>query len=893
MAEVIKRQEVQATPEIIKFKQLLGMQGRLILADQKYLNPDIKDVPPIDASNPTADFQSRNYNPFENTSRFDRREYWQKQVTENKASADFNSQLETWKTSLVSTFKNESNQEKKEKLKPYFSKIGINLDNFENAEASTFYSRYFQNGASGVKSFVKDIIETYDNAQSLKSSLTDIQWLANIFGGKSSEIVAQLVDAEVNLLTDPQFAEKLNQKNNKDKTPLNNLSDKEIDLLNHICAHCDNDASQENQNGKKQENGPLPIMAYEAEIKGHLSNPNVDSIIISAGTGTGKTTQIPQMAMDVMKKGQKMFVTSPRKFPMKDLAARIAYESGNELGEEVGYIHGEGQEVNKEKGIVCVITEGSLKRAIGRDKTGLLLDYDKIMFDEVHEMSKDLQLTMALALKIQEKRRTIGRPLQLIFSSATSNKEAMKRFLPGAALVEVPGTTAPINETFETTSIPRDEKPARAAFWTRELIKKKPIGRTILIFMPGDTLIRETVNKINELNLPNVKVRALSGSLPKELQEEAKTADPNVYNIIVSSPLAETSITIPDIDVISSGYVNIPRIDEDTGLIFLEEQLHSRKGLTQQKGRGGRTGESDFIFLGTRDEWEKGVTENGVFKVRPEFAPNPLSQTDLIDAVLCLKALGEDFDQLRFMEKPNPKNLVRATRQLKALGALNPDGSVTDIGKQMDKIPTDPHVARMIIEAKNKGCGEAACSIAAMIEARVLFVKPDKDHSEDKIRASGDSFKVEGSDFLTLLNIWRAYSRVSEDQRKTWVDDHCLRGDVLERVTSRRLELLKKTGTTDSDNGVSSETIEKCVAVGFKDKLLRRNASVWTGRRKPRTTYSLADEPVSNAAISKGSALMNDNYEMFVSMGNYSRQQENKRQIIYMVNNQRVDPSWL
>lgn len=904
MTELAQRAERRTHPERkIKYQERLGLQGRIVLRDQKYLNLN-NPVPAIDAGNPVASFAERNYLPFENTALHDRQEHWQQEIKSNRAQADFDHQLSQWKQNMVTLFNDQSHKTKVDKLRPYLTRIGIADGAFRQDEASLIYERYFRNqqfdqGLTGVKLFIFDVINTYSSTQridyqSLKDNLSNIQWLSNIFGEESSEIVAQLIDAEAQLEADGhQFVDKI-------KGPVNDLKDREKALLKHICTHGVKPSEQSSDQSSKDKD-KLPILKYTEEIKGYLSDPNVHNIVISAGTGAGKTTQVPLMAMEVMKQGQKMIVTQPRRLPTFETASRVALLKGEELGERVGYLHGRGKKIDPKKGVMVFMTEGSLKRAIARDKTdktGLLLDYDKIMFDEVHEMSVDLQVNMALALEIQKKRQEMinkgitqykgkeVRPLQLIFASATFNQEELIKMVPDAKVKNVEGQMYKVNQIFETRHIDEKEISARIVYWVNELIKKRQKGRTFLSFLPGDRLIRETVNKVKALNLPDVRIIPLSGTMPQEQQHEAIKPDPDKFNTIVSTPVAETSITIKGdsgVDVISSGFVNIPRIDPETGLFWLEEKPHSQKGIIQQMGRGGRTGESDFIFLGTEEE----------FKARPEFPPNPLTQADLISQVLYLKSLGRDIRDLKFMEPPDSRNVERAERQLKTLGALNTNGSITEIGKQMDKIPADPHLARMIVEAKKNNCGEQACTITAMIESKVLFVKADGTQAQNSMNEARKKFRVEGSDFLTLLQTWREYNKVPEADRKAWAESNYLKHDALEQVRARRAELLERTGIEDATTNVDDEVIERTVVAGFRDKLLRINSN---------GMYSIDGENlVNNTLVSRDSALDKDvddpmrkkKYALFVSVGNYPRQREGKRDKIYMLTNQRVDPSWL
>jgi HrpA-like RNA helicase len=885
MTEVSSSQAIEARP--IRIQEMPAVQARMLLHDQSFLDPNKAAEAPLLVTGNVDTFAHRNYTIFETAS-----------IRERKASqttTPFAEKYQKWSDSVVTCFNAEANQERMNVLKPL---LRITNATVSAADVQQLYDRYLDAGSpsSGVKAFVSDVIARYEtggryDTAAIARDRDSIKWAAQLFGSTSSEMIDQLITAEMQLLANPtEYLQKLN-------TTRNTVTAPEKKLMEFIYNKKAAEVVQ------AENNEELPVEKYKKEIQALIQDPNTDKIIISAGTGAGKTTKIPQYIAAILKPGEKVAITQPRRLPTESLAKRVSEEMGVTLGKEVGYAHGKGRKVSRETRALFTVEKSLL---IKLSKDPYLSEYNYVMVDEWHERHKDTDMLVALLQKAQALRKRDGRPpLKLIITSATMDRENLEHQLgAGAKSLEIEGKAYDIKERFEKRGSPpltRELVPERAARAALDMVRTRPADRNIIIFLPGEGLISSTYDEIMKLGLPpDVVVNTLSGSMTREEQEKAIDVSDGKKHIIISTPVAETSLTIKRVDVISSGFVNVPRVDPKTGLYFLPEILHSKKGLQQQRGRTGRESDGEWRFLGTEDE----------YKALEDHHDAEILRSDISDEILLLKKMKLELSDIDLVDQDKllPENISRAHRRLKDLGALDEHDQITSIGEKMVDIPLDIHYSRMLVEAEKRGCVRDATTIAAVCTQTDLYLRGDQEEKKNRIEAQTE-FAVAGSDFISRLRMFKAFEKVGkgesdakkrEDLRKKWALEHHLSYTTLQRIEVARADLLDRLDISGDVAATDEDSLGHCIYEGFKDNLLRKlpkSAVPAVAAANIPDTYELNGElGVTNAVIDRDSTVNATASIYVVTAGNYPRQRldpDGKRRYIFMQMNQIVKDEWL
>jgi HrpA-like RNA helicase len=561
----------------------------------------------------------------------------------------------------------------------------------------------------------------------------------------------------------------------------------------------------------------LPILEYKTKILELVKNNPV--VIIVGETGSGKTTQLPLILQELLKENEKILITQPRRIAAISVAKYVAERIGCEIGEEVGYqirfedMTTEGTKIN-------FVTDGILLRKIQVDP--LLSEYSIIMIDEAHERSINIDLCLGLLKQIQKLRREKGLPeLKIIISSATLEKEKFQNFFEDAPVLEVEGRMYEVKEHYL-------ESPTYYIYEEAAKLVKKIIEETnegdILIFMPGREEIEATAREIQKLNLP-IEILQLYGDMPVEEQE--KIFYPGIQRrVIIATNIAETSVTVPRIRyVIDSGLIKVLRYYPEKRYAALVTEKHSKAGCIQRKGRAGRLAPGEYYALFTKEDFES----------RKEFSEPEIKRSNLAHIVLYMKNLGIDnIEEFDFIDKPEKKQIDEAIRDLKILGALDSDGKITDIGKEMVEYPLDPRLARMIVEAirNNYDCLYEICVITSFFGQRSVFLRPqNKEEAADKAHSR---FKHPTSDFITFLKIWVEWKKNNMSQE--WARENFLNFNVLieaNKIVSDLLKILGRNGVKAFANGYEEierklgieeeiEKIEKCILAGLIGNVSRR-----------------------------------------------------------------------
>src|SRR5580693_7199935 len=432
----------------------------------------------------------------------------------------------------------------------------------------------------------------------------------------------------------------------------------------------------------------LPIYEIEHDIIARLQRDQ--RLILSAPTGSGKSTQVPQMLLKhgLLGDGQ-VVVLQPRRLAARLLAARVAQELGVKLGEEVGYqIRFENCTSAKTK--IRFVTEGVLLRQMIEDPK--LNGVSVLIFDEFHERHLYGDITLARALDLQEQSRP---NLYLVVMSATLNADELENYLSesrnstpaNCSVLSSEGRQFSVDIRYAAQPSYNDKRPVweQAAEAFSYYVNSGGEG-DVLVFMPGGFEISQTIEAIrNESASKGFILLPLHGELEPKLQDAA-VARYDKRKVVVATNVAETSLTIDGVRlVIDSGLARIARYDANRGINTLLIERISQSSADQRAGRAGRTAPGICMRLWSREEHSH----------RPPQELPEIKRLDLAEVVLTLKAAGvENLRAFRWLEKPDEIALTHAEELLHDLGALGKGGAITPIGRKMLAFPLHPRYSR-------------------------------------------------------------------------------------------------------------------------------------------------------------------------------------------------------
>ncbi|MBW2132412.1 MAG: ATP-dependent RNA helicase HrpA [Deltaproteobacteria bacterium] len=489
----------------------------------------------------------------------------------------------------------------------------------------------------------------------------------------------------------------------------------------------------------------LPISAHREEIIDAVRNHPV--VIVSGETGSGKTTQIPKFCLEAGRGVAGVIgCTQPRRIAAVTVAHRIAEEMKGPLGRTVGYKIRFQEHTGKDL-FIKIMTDGILLAESARDRN--LWAYDTLIIDEAHERSLNIDFLLGYLRNLLARRRN----LKLIITSATIDTEKFSKAFHDAPVVDVSGRTYPVDIRYAPDSeedTPYTEIAAEAA---RRLVRRGNPG-DVLIFMPTERDIRETCEILEGMPLKKTKVMPLFSRLPAQDQKKIFAATKN-RKIIVATNVAETSITIPGIRyVVDTGLARISQFRPSTRTNALPVLPISKSSADQRKGRCGRVEAGVCIRLYSETDYLS----------RPLYTPPEILRSNLAEVILKMIALdmGEPAD-FPFIDAPAPKWIHNGFETLTELGALKKDASgqriLTETGRKMARMPLDPRISRMLLEAENEKCLPEIAVIAAALSI------PDPRETpmgkEAAAREAHRAFAHPDSDFLTLLRLWHGFQEAT------------------------------------------------------------------------------------------------------------------------------------
>ena len=548
--------------------------------------------------------------------------------------------------------------------------------------------------------------------------------------------------------------------------------------------------------------GLLPIYGLDEEIVTALRSGN--RLVLQAPTGSGKSTQVPQILLDggVLESGQ-CVILQPRRLATRMLAARVASERGARLGGEVGY-QIRLDNVSSRETRILFVTEGILLRRMLADPE--LMGISALIFDEFHERHLYGDISLARALTLQE---TIRPDLRIAVMSATLDRTGIADYLAPCTTLESEGRVFPVEIEFLGHD-PKDDPPWELA---TEAVADN-FDRTdgdILVFMPGAYEINRTIRELSGRLGSRCAILPLHGELPASEQDRAVNRT-STRKIIVSTNVAETSLTIDGVTlVVDSGLARVARYDAHRGINTLLIEKISRASADQRAGRAGRTSPGICIRMWTLRDHER----------RPERELPEIKRLDMAETALTLKASGErDLANFRWIEPPDAQALSRAENLLDDLGATH-HGEITPTGRRMLNFPVHPRYARMFLAAEEFGCVRAAALIAAITQTRSMLLRVDRKIEEERAELFGTGI----SDFMVLMRVF------SWAKRKDFRPNECrmlgIHADSARQVGKLFEQFLDiaHAEALDVDSGPPPDSaVARCILAGFADQVAKRKS---------------------------------------------------------------------
>ncbi|MBW2558365.1 MAG: ATP-dependent RNA helicase HrpA [Deltaproteobacteria bacterium] len=599
--------------------------------------------------------------------------------------------------------------------------------------------------------------------------------------------------------------------------------------------------------------GILPITKKKDEIIEAIKNHQV--VVITGETGSGKTTQIPKMCIEA-RRGIDGIIgcTQPRRIAAVTVAHRIADELKEDVGRSVGYKIRFRDKTNKDTHIK-LMTDGILLMETQSDP--YLNRYDTLIIDEAHERSTNIDFLLGILKRLLGRRRD----LKLIITSATIDPEKFSKAFDNAPIIEVSGRMYPVEVRYRPIDSKMGEEGETshvdaAVRAVDELSREEP--GDILIFMPTQQDIVDTCAILAASKNGDSTVLPLFGRLSSS-QQQRVFARTRMRKIVVATNVAETSITIPGIRyVIDTGLARISEYNPGTRTRKLPIKVISRSNAIQRTGRCGRVQDGVCVRLYTEEDYEK----------RPLFTTPEILRSNLAEVILRMIALGMgNISSFPFIDAPSPGNIRDGFALLRELGATRSEGRkifLTDRGTAMSRLPLDPRISRMIIDAERYECVEEVIIIASALSIADPRERPlEKEQNADRMHKP---FVNTASDFITLLNIWNRYHDIrkelkTQNRMRRFCTEHFLSyrrmrewRDVYEQISN----ILKETGHRKTRKTLQGELlyegIHKAILGGYISSI---------GVKKEKNIYLMAKG--KEVMIFPGSGLFNHGGDWIVS----------------------------
>lgn len=572
----------------------------------------------------------------------------------------------------------------------------------------------------------------------------------------------------------------------------------------------------------------LPVSGRREEIARALQENQV--IIVSGETGSGKTTQLPKICLE-LGRGQKGLIghTQPRRIAASSTAKRIAQELGTPLGVTVGFKVRFADTLTKGAS-VKLMTDGILLAETQTDP--LLKNYDTIIIDEAHERSLNIDFLLGYLKQLLPRRPD----LKIIITSATIDAERFARHFgtpeKPAPVIEVSGRLYQVEVRYrpverEQVAMPGAANPDKPGQRTAAAREKRDLmdavvdgveelcrigSGDVLVFLPGEREIRDCAEALRKHHPPHVEILPLFARLSAEEQERVfKTS--NARRIVLATNVAETSLTVPGIRyVVDAGLARVKRYSYRNKVEQLQVEPIAQSAANQRAGRCGRVADGVCIRL----------YEEQDYLLRPKFTEPEILRSSLAAVILRMKSLHlTDVETFPFIEPPLARAIADGYQLLQELGAVDEVNKLTPLGNKLAKLPLDPRVGRMILAALDN-----ACLTEVLIVASALSVQDPRDRPMEHQQAADEAHKKfadEKSEFISYLKIWRWFEAAIEHKKTNrQLQDNC-RSNFLSQmrlrewrdVHSQLLTIVKEQGWRLNEAPATYDNLHMALLTGL------------------------------------------------------------------------------
>ncbi|WP_137144919.1 ATP-dependent RNA helicase HrpA [Mycolicibacterium sp. CR10] len=574
----------------------------------------------------------------------------------------------------------------------------------------------------------------------------------------------------------------------------------------------------------------LPVSDRRDDLAKAIAENQV--VVVAGATGSGKTTQLPKICLD-LGRGIRGTIghTQPRRLAARTVAQRIADELATPLGEAVGYAVRFTDQVS-DRTLVKLMTDGILLAEIQRDRR--LLRYDTLILDEAHERSLNIDFLLGYLRELLPRRPD----LKVIVTSATIEPERFAAHFGGAEhgssggapVVEVSGRTYPVEIRYrplEITSGAGDDDdpddpdhevvrtelrdPTDSIVDAVTELASEPPG-DVLVFLSGEREIRDTAEALRAAFDDNTDVLPLYARLPTAEQQKVFQPSRTRRRVVLATNVAETSLTVPGIRyVVDPGTARISRYSRRTKVQRLPIEPISQASAAQRAGRCGRTAPGVCIRLYSEAD----------FDARPRYTDPELLRTNLAAVILQMAALDlgevEDFP---FLDPPDARSIRDGVTLLQELGAFDRDGGLTDTGRRLARIPVDPRLGRMLLQADAEGCVREVLVLAA-----ALSIPDPRERPADREEAAKQKharFADEHSDFMSYLNLWRYLGEQRKERsgssfRRMCRDEflHYLRIREWQDLVGQLRAICRDLGIREQDAAAEAASVHAALTAGL------------------------------------------------------------------------------
>ncbi len=565
----------------------------------------------------------------------------------------------------------------------------------------------------------------------------------------------------------------------------------------------------------------LPVVQRREEIAETIRNHQV--VVLCGETGSGKTTQLPKICLELGRGITGMIGhTQPRRVAARTVSARVAEELRVPVGKQVGYKIRFGDQTG-EHTLIKIMTDGILLAETQNDR--FLDAYDTIIIDEAHERSLNIDFLLGYIKQLLPRRRD----LKVIITSATIDPQRFSAHFDDAPIIEVSGRTYPVELRYAPIAAEADDGEAPdlidAIISAVDALVQNERG-DILVFLSGEREIREAAKALRHQASRGVEVLPLYSRLSSA--EQNRIFQPHQQRrIVLATNVAETSVTVPGIRcVVDPGQARMSRYSTRTKVQRLPIEAISQASAEQRKGRCGRVEPGVCVRLYSESD----------FNSRPEFTEPEILRTNLASVILQMKALRlGDVERFPFIERPTARMIRDGYHTLHELGAVDAHNELTDLGRDLARLPIDPRLGRMILQADREHCLAEVLVIAAALSIPDPRERPHD--QQEKADAAHARFAHEDSDFLTFVNLWQAYHdearRLSHSKARHWCrQNHVnfMRMREWHDIHTQLRELAIESKLHLNNEAAAYDTVHRAVLSGLLSSIgLRTDGHEYTG----------------------------------------------------------------